>query len=136
MEKENEDKNIIPRNNFNILSKNAKNYLVNLISYLMNNKNDFEEKIKPSDLEFKLETNSDISFINQLIYKLEINYSSFNRKRDLINNIKTYNKFPNEIEIKDEYYSNKGIFQKIVLNFFPIIKKGIILDISFFLLYL
>jgi hypothetical protein len=135
MEKENEDKNIIPRNNFNILSKNAKNYLVNLISYLMNNKNDFEEKIKPSDLEFKLETNSDISFINQLIYNLEINYSSFNRKRDLINNIKTYKKFPNEIEIKDEYYSNKGIFQKIVLNIFPVIKKGIILDISLFSFY-
>ena len=65
MEKEIEDK----KTNFNILSKKAKNYLDNLISYLMNNKNNFEEKIKPSELEFKLETNSDISLTKQLIYK-------------------------------------------------------------------
>ena len=128
MEKEIEDK----KKNFNILSKKAKNYLDNLISYLMNNKNNFEEKIKPSELEFKLETNSDISLTKQLIYKLEINYSSFNKKRDIINNIKIYKEFPNEIEINDEYYSNKGVFQKIILNISPVIKKGIIIDISLF----
>ena len=123
------------KKSFNILSKNAKNSLVNLISYLMNNKNNFKEKIKPSELEFKLETNSDISFINNLIYKLEISYFSFNKKRDLVSNIKIYKEFPSEIEIKDEYYSNKGIFQKIVLNIFPVIKKGITLDISLFSFY-
>ena len=115
-----------------ILSNKAKNYLINLISHLMNNKNDFIEKIKPSDLEFKLETNSDISFINQLIYRLEINYSTFNTKRDIVKNIKKYKDISLYIKMNDEYYSDKLIFQSINLNYFPNIRKGIILDLSLF----
>ena len=118
-----------------ILSNKAKNYLINLISYLMNNKNDFEEKIKPSDLEFKLETNSDISFINQLVYKLEINYSTFNTKRDIVKNIKKYKDISLYIKMNDEYYSDKLVFQNINLNIFPNIKKGITLDLSLFPFY-
>ena len=115
-----------------ILSNKAKNYLINLISHLINNKNDFKEKIKPSDLEFKLETNSDISSINQLIYKLEINYSTFNTKRDIVKNIKKYKDISLYIKMNDEYYSDKLVFQNINLNYFPNIRKGITLDLSLF----
>ena len=118
-----------------IISNKAKNYLNNLLSHLLNNKNNFEDKIQPSDLEFKLETNSEDSFINQLIYKLEISNSAFNPKRDIVNNIKNYKSFPIEVEMFDEYYSNKTIFQKIELNLYPVIKKGIILDLSVFPFY-
>ena len=77
----------------------------------MNNKNDFGEKIKPSELDIKLTTNSESSHINQLIYKMDINYLSFNTKRDTVNNINKYKKIPTEIELKDEYYEKK-IFLK------------------------
>ena len=123
------------KKNNKILSNKAKNYLINLLSYLLNNKNNFEEKIKPSQLEFRLETNSDDSFINQFVYKLEIDNSSFIPKRDIVNNIKKYKSFPAEIEMYDEYYSNKSIFQKIKLNLHPCIKKGIYLDLSSFPFY-
>lgn len=118
-----------------IISNKAKNYLSNLLSHLLNNKNNFEEKIKTNDLELKFETNSDDSIINQLIYKLEIINSSFNPKRDIVNNIKKYKSFPIEVEMFDEYYSSKNIFQKIKLNFSPTIKKGIYLDLSVFPFY-
>ena len=117
------------------LTNKAYNSLVNLISYLMNNKNYFEEKIKPSELDIKLNTNSDMSYINQLIYKIDINYLSFNPKRDTVNNINTYRKIPAEIELKDEFYENQNIFERVTLDFFPNIKKGIILDLSVFPFY-
>ena len=101
----------------------------------MNNKNDFEEKIKPSELDIKLTTNSESSHINQLIYKMDINYLSFNAKRDTVNNINKYKKIPTEIELKDEYYENKNIFERVTLDFYPNIKKGIILDLSIFPFY-
>ena len=118
-----------------ILTNKAYNSLVNLISYLMNNKNYFEEKIKPSELDIKLTTNSDMSYINQLIYKIDINYLSFNPKRDTVNNINKYRQIPAEIELKDEYYESQNIFERIKLDFFPNIKKGIILDLSVFPFY-
>ena len=130
-----EEENEIKQKNIKFMSNKAKNYLINLISHLMINKNNFEEKIKPSELEFKLETNSDISYINQLIYKLEINYNSFNTKRDIVKNIKKYKDYPSEIKVNDEYYLTKSIFQIVNLNFFPIIRKGINLDLSFFPIY-
>ena len=130
-----EEENDIKQKNIKFMSNKAKNYLINLISHLMINKNNFEEKIKPSELEFKLETNSDISYINQLIYKLEINYNSFNIKRDIVKNIKKYKDYPSEIKVNDEYYLTKSIFQIVNLNFFPIIRKGINLDLSFFPIY-
>lgn len=145
MENESEIENndrIKEKNNFyelthkpKLLSNKAKNYLINLISFLINNKNNFEEKIKPSELEFQLETDTDNSYINQLIYKLKIYYNSFNIKRDKVKNISKYKKIPVEIEIKDEYYSSKAIYQRVELDFYPMIKKGIHLDLSCFPFY-
>ena len=118
-----------------ILPNKSRNFLINLISYLINNKNNFEEKIKPSDLEFKLETDSDISLANQLSFKLSVYYSSFNHKRDLIKNIKKYEEFPAEVEEIDEYYKSKTMFKNIKIDLFPKIKKGINLDLSVFPFY-
>lgn len=117
-----------------ILSNKSKNFLINLVSFLMNNKNDFNEKIKPSELEFIFETNSNLSFINKLVYKIHINYASFNIKRDIVQNIKKYKQIPSEIEMRDEYYIDK-IFETIYLNFNPVIRKGIILDLTIFPFY-
>ena len=138
MENEVEATDINPKENqekLKILTNKAKNSLINLISYLMNNKNDFEEKIKPSELDIKLTTNSESSHINQLIYKMDINYLSFNAKRDTVNNINKYKKIPTEIELRDEYYESKNIFERVTLDFFPNIKKGVILDLSIFPFY-
>ena len=139
---ENEDKDKTKEETFyeipkkqKILSNKAKNYLINLISHLMNNKNNFEEKIKPSELEFKLETDSDNSYVDKIIYKLHIYYNSFNIKRDKIKNISKYKEIPSFIEVKDEYYSSKLIFQQIYLDIYPLIKKGINLDLSYFPFY-
>ena len=118
-----------------ILPNKSRNFIINLISYLINNKNYFEEKIKPSDLEFKLETDSDISLASQLTFKLGIYYSSFNHKRDIIKNIKKYEEFPTEVEENDEYYKSKAMFKNIKIDFYPKIKKGINLDLSVFPLY-
>ena len=138
MENEVEATDINPEENqekLKILTNKAKNSLINLISYLMNNKNDFEEKIKPSELDITLTTNSESSHINQLIYKMDINYLSFNAKRDTVNNINKYKKIPTEIELRDEYYESKNIFERVTLDFFPNIKKGVILDLSIFPFY-
>ena len=117
-----------------LLTNKAKNYLINLISFLINNKNNFDEKIKPSELEFKLETDTDSSYIDQLIYKLKIYYNTFNTKRDRVKNIHKYKQFPINMEINDEYYSSIT-FQKIELDFIPVIRKGIHLDLSCFPFY-
>ena len=118
-----------------ILSNKSRNFLINLVSYLINNKNNFDEKIKPSDLEFKLETDSEISVSSQLKFKLSIYYSSFNHKRDLVKNIKKYEEFSTEVEEKDEYYKSRKMFKNIKIELFPKIKKGIHLDLSVFPFY-
>ena len=138
---EDNDKTYENNNNYEVtnkpkfLSNKAKNYLINLIAFLLNNKNNFEEKIKPSDLEFKLETDSDNSSIDQMIYKLKIYYNSFNIKRDKVKNMSKYKQMPVEIQINDEYYSSKAIYQRVELDFYPMIKKGINLDLSYFPFY-
>lgn len=114
-------------------NKSSENYLLNIISYLLNNKNDFEEKLKPNDIGINLYTDSEISTIDNLIYKLKLNYISFNPKRDIINNLKIYKGFPPEIELKDEYYStNKNFSKKIHIDFYPSLHKNMYLDISAF----
>ena len=132
--KQKEENNNKPKN-IKFISNKAKYYIINLISHLLVNKNNFDEKIKPSELEIKLETNSDISNINQLMYKLDIDYNSFNIKRDIVKNIKQYKEFPSEIKVYDEFYLNKSIYPTVNLNFNPLIKKGINLDLSLFPIY-
>ena len=131
---EQEEKYETPQNP-KLLTNKAKNSLINLLSFLINNKNDFNEKIKPSELEIKLITDSDMSFTNQLIYKIQINYLSFNEKRDIVKNMSKYKKIPTDVELRDEYYGTKNIFKNINLNFIPTIKKGINLDLSIFPFY-
>ena len=132
--KQKEENNKKPKK-IKFISNKAKNYIINLISHLLVNKNNFDEKIKPSELDFKLETNSDISNINQLMYKLVIDYNSFNIKRDIVKNTNLYKEFPVEIKVNDEYYLSKTIYPTVNLNFNPLIKKGINLDLSLFPIY-
>ena len=116
-------------------NKSSENYLLNIVAHLLNNKNNFKEKIKPNDLELDLFTDSRMSLIDNLIYKLKLNNISFNPKRDTINNIKIYKEFPPEIELKDEYYSNNISFKKIIIDLIPSIHKNMYLDISSFPFY-
>ena len=79
--KEKEEKNKIKKKIL-ICNKLAENYLFNVISHILSNKNDFEEKLKTSDLELNFSTNEKISTVKHLNYKLKIKYNSFNPKRD------------------------------------------------------
>lgn len=113
--------------------KSIENDLLNIVSFLLNNnKNTFEEKLKPNDLELNLITSSEISKIDKLNYKIYISYSSFNPKRDTINNLEKYKDFPITIEIKDEYYKEKNAFEKVNIDLTPSMNKNMILDLSLF----
>ena len=113
-------------------NKIAENYLLNIISFLLNNKNNFNEKLKSDDLEIKVYTDSKISSIDNLNYRVDINYCSFNPKRDIINNLSKYKQFPPSIQIKDEYYKENKIFENINIDLNPSINKNMYLDLSFF----
>ena len=115
---------------YKIMKNSSKNYLLNLISYLINNKNNFEEKLKPNDIEILLEFDSNTSTFHQIKYKTKINYGSFLPKRDIIKNIKLYKSFPVQIESEDEYYENN--FDNVIVDMFPNIKKNLIIDLSEF----
>ena len=115
---------------YKLMKNSSKNYLLNLISYLINNKNNFEEKLKPSDIEILLEYDSNTSTIHQIKYKTKINYGSFLPKRDIIKNIKLYKSFPVQIESEDEYYENN--FDNVIVDIFPSIKKNLIIDLTEF----
>ena len=119
---------------YKIFKNRVKNYIFNIISFLINNKNKFDEKLKPSDIEIILETNSDMSTFANLKYKTKLTYGLFNPKRDLIKNIKLYKEFPAQLETKDEYYSTNGL-DEIIIDIYPEIKKGIklnLVDFPFF----
>ena len=119
---------------YKIIKNRIKNYIFNIISFLINNKNKFDEKLKPSDIEIILETNSDMSTFANLKYKTKLTYGLFNPKRDLIKNIKLYREFPAQLETKDEYYSTNGL-DEIIIDIYPDIKKGIklnLIDFPFF----
>ena len=115
---------------YKIISNKFKNYLLNSVSYLINNKNVFEEKLKPSDFSITLETDSDKSTYNQFYFKTKFKYSSFNPKRDSIKNIKLFKSFPVEIEIQDEYYNRD--YGNIIVNLTPKLTKRNQVDLSEF----
>ena len=127
-------KDPIKKSKMKILGHKAtENYLLNIISYLLNNKNNFEEKLKSNDLELDIDTDSKISRIDKLSYKLKINNISFNPKRDKVNNIKIYKEIPTEIELKDEYYTSiNNPFTKTTINIIPSLYNNMYLDISAF----
>ena len=95
--KELKSKSIKKSPKYKLMKNKLKNYLLNLLSYIINNKNNFKEKLIPKDLEIILESTSNISTIMHPKYKTKINYASFNSKRDLIKNIKLYKQIPSEI---------------------------------------
>ena len=113
-----------------IIKNRIKNYLFNLISFLLNNKNNFEEKLTPSDIEILLSTSSDTSTICKFRYKTKLIYGDFNSKRDKVKNINIYKQFPAQMEMKDEYYSSN--FEDVIVDIFPEIKKDIKIDLSEF----
>ena len=113
-----------------IMKNKSRNYLLNVISFLIYNKNNFDEKMKPSDFDIILEMDSNNSTYKNIKYKTNLKNASFNPKRDLIKNIKLYKSMPFEIEMKDEYY--RVDLDNVNVDIFPKIKKGINLDLSEF----
>ena len=132
-EEEKEMKDNTKEKKYKIIKNKYKYYLLNVISDFIYNKNNFEEKIKPNELEINLLLDSNKSTYNKTKYDIKLNYDSFNPKRDLLKNIKLYKSFPNNLEIKDEYYQDD--FGDILVNLYPKIRKGINLDFSEFPLY-
>ena len=118
---------------YKLMKAKFKNYLLNLISYILNNKNNFEEKLNPSDLEIILESNSELSTFYHFKYKTKISYASFNPKRDLMKNIKLYKQIPSQIELNDEYYSDDIDYVNVDMH--PQMQKGLKLDLSEFPFY-
>ena len=118
---------------YKLMKSKFKNYLLNIISYIINNKNNFDEKLNPSDLEIILESNSDLSTFYRFKYKTKVNYASFNPKRDLIKNMKLYKQIPSQIELNDEYYSDD--INYVNVDMYPQMEKGIKLDLSEFPFY-
>ena len=116
-------------------NKSSENHILNVISYLINNKNSFEEAMKPTDLELKLTTNSDISKINKLMFNLKLYNDSFNPKRDINKNIKKYKLITPEIEIRDEYYPKNNTIKEIIIDLMPNFHKNLVLDLSAFPFY-
>lgn len=125
-----QDTKYIKGNNYKIIKNRSKNNLLNLISYIIYNRNNFKEKLKPSDLEIIFETDSNISTYNHFSFKTKLLYNSFNPNRDILNNIPIYQQIPAKIEMIDEYYTT-GL-DDITVEIVPEIKEGIILDISRF----
>jgi len=121
------------KDKYKILKNKYQNYLLNIVSDLIYNKNNFEEKIKPNDLEFNLVLDSNYATYRQIKYNIRLIYNSFNPKRDLLKNNKLYKSFPEKLDIIDEYY--KDDFDDIPLYLSPKIQKGIHLDLSEFPLY-
>ena len=115
---------------YKIMKNNSKNYLLNLISYLINNKNNFEEKLKPTDIEIILEFDSNTSTYNKIKYRTKINNGAYHPKRDIIKNLKLYKLFPVQIESEDEYYENN--FENVIVDIYPKIKKNLTIDLSEF----
>lgn len=115
-------------------NKSTENYLFNVISYILCNKNEFEEPLKANDFDINLFTDSNMSKIDKLIYALKLNYFTFNPKRDKIKNLILYKELPAEIKINDEYYNNI-YFKRINVDLFPSFHKNMLLDISCFPFY-
>ena len=118
---------------YKIMKNKAKNNLMNQIAYLIYNKNNFEEKLNPSDLLICLDTESYSSSYLQINYKTRLYNGTFNPKRDLVKNIKLYKLFPAELELNDEYYQTE--LGNIIVDLFPKIQKGIQIDLSEFPFY-
>ena len=113
-------------------NRKAENYLFNTVSFLLNNKNIFIEKLNNNDIEIELFTSSNLSYIDNIIYRLKLNNNSFNPKRDINKILYEYKKIPPKIEIKDEFYSDEKVFDEININFYPYLHKNINLDLSLF----
>ena len=112
--------------------KSSENYLLNIISNMINNQKVFEEKLKSTDLEINLITDSDESSIDKLVYGLKLYNISFNPKRDIYKNIENYKKICLELETEDEYYKNNNIFKIQLINCIPSFHKNIQIDLSNF----
>lgn len=116
-------------------SKSSENYLFNIISFLLYNKDEFKEKLKFTDLLLKIDTDSGISTIDKLKYQITLNNKSFHQKRDIYKNIKKYDKFRSDIKISDEYYENEKIFNEINIELIPSLINHMQIDISNFPFY-
>ena len=127
-EKKEENKKI--KKKILICNKFVENYLFNVISHILSNRNYFKEKLKTSDLELNISTNEKISTINHLNYKTKIKYNSFNPKRDTKEALKIYKKLSTKIEIKDEYYNYANFLDEIYMEFSPSLYKNSFLDLS------
>ncbi len=119
------------KKNVSVLGKKSSDhYFMNLFAALFNNmnlSNNQNIELSPTDLELNLNTNSNISVIDKLIYNLNILYPSFDSKMEKMNK-----DIINELNVKDEYYKENKIINKICIDFMPKFKKNMYLNLSLF----
>ena len=116
-------------------NRSSENHILNIASYFINNKNNSIIQLKPSDLELHFFTDSNISKIDKLIFKLQIDNNSFDPKRDTYKNMDNYKNITSKIEIKDEYYKDNNTLKEIIVDFIPKFHKNLTLDLSSFPFY-
>ena len=109
--------------------------IINIISHLLTNSNNFNEKLSTDDIKIFLQCDSSSSTINNIKYSVKINNKSFNLKRDTLVNIEKYKELQKLIELNDEYYSRVGKMEETSLDLFPNLQKGIKVNLSSFPFY-
>ena len=109
------------------LSNSDINYLINIESNFIDYYTKDDEKFfDTNNYDFLFLTDSNISKIDCLKYKVKLNSSSFNSKIDTYYNLNKIKK----LIIEDEYYSELKQIVNIEYDFFPKLRKGLKLDLS------
>ena len=109
--------------------------ILNIISHLLNNSNNFTEKLSTDDIKIILQSDSENSTINSINYFIKIYNKSFNSKRDIITNNEKYKELQKLMGLNDEYYSYMVKMTEICVDLFPVLQKGIKLNLSSFPFY-
>lgn len=115
-----------------IFKNKAKYAIINVLSYILNNENNFSEKLKSED--FKLQINCDANaFIdNNFIYTIKLTNDSFNPERDNNKNLNYYKSIKPNYFLDDEYYGKSNILNEIEVDLMPRLVKNTIFSLDFF----
>ena len=109
--------------------------IINIISHLLTNSNNFAEKLTTDDIKIYLQSDSESSTINNISYCVKVINKSFNSKRDTLVNIEKYRELQKLIELNDEYYGRLEKMPETSVDLFPNLQKGIKLNLSSFPFY-